>query len=411
MARESNTIMVTVSGPDRPGILAVLCEILTRHRAEIKDIGQMSLRDMLGLYFLLDLQDARDSGDGVIKDLLFAAYQLNLDLRFQPFSRESLPSAGRSNLFIITHFGETGALTELSKILGDEEVNIENITCHEHHGVKSMDMILNVDRVSSPSRMKQHLMLKSREIGVNLAIQKMEVYRKNKRLIFFDMDSTLLDMEVIDELAGLAHVSREVARVTKKAMRGDFDFEESLVQRVALLKGLTIQDLSGIKSNLRLSEGVEELITTLKWLGYKLGIITGSFDFFSDYLKERLGFDFAYANRLDIKDGELTGSVTGKVIDAAEKARIVNQTACDLGIPLDQTVVVGDGANDALMLGQAGLAIAYNAKKRLDRVANVALGRSQLHHILHLLGITDEDIDEAMSCRPPMDSGGDGIQY
>ena len=341
---------------------------------------------MLGLYFLLDLQDARDSGDGVIKDLLFAAYQLNLDLRFQPFSPESLPSVGRSNLFIITHFGETGALTELSKILGDEEVNIENITCHEHHGVKSMDMILNVDRVSSLSRMKQHLMLKSREIGVNLAIQKMEVYRKNKRLIFFDMDSTLLDMEIIDELAGLAHVSREVARVTKKAMRGDFDFEESLVQRVALLKGLTIQDLSGIRSNLRLSEGVEELTTTLKWLGYKMGIITGSFDFFSDYLKERLGFDFAYANRLEFKDGALTGRVTGKVIDASEKTRIVNQTSCDLGI-------------------------AYNAKKRLDRVANVALGRSQLHHILHLLGITDEDIDEAMSCRPPMDSSGDGIEY
>jgi len=226
--------MVTISGPDRPGILATLCKILTRHRAEIRDIGQMSLRDMLGLYFLLDLQDARDSGDGVIKDLLFAAYQLNLDLRFQPFTPDSLSSVGRSNLFIITHFGGTGALTELSKILGDEEVNIENITCHEHHGVKSMDMILNVDRVSSLSQMKQRLMLKSRELGVNLAIQKMEAYRKNKRLIFFDMDSTLLDMEVIDELAGLAGVSREVARVTKKAMRGDYDFEESLVQRVAL---------------------------------------------------------------------------------------------------------------------------------------------------------------------------------
>jgi len=410
MARESKTIMVTISGPDRPGILATLCKILTRHRAEIRDIGQMSLRDMLGLYFLLDLQDARDSGDGVIKDLLFAAYQLNLDLRFQPFTPDSLSSVGRSNLFIITHFGGTGALTELSKILGDEEVNIENITCHEHHGVKSMDMILNVDRVSSLSQMKQRLMLKSRELGVNLAIQKMEAYRKNKRLIFFDMDSTLLDMEVIDELAGLAGVSREVARVTKKAMRGDYDFEESLVQRVALLKGLTIADLAGIRSNLILSEGVEELTTTLKWLGYKIGIITGGFDFFSDHLKKRLGFDFAYANRLEIKDGALAGGIVGKVVDAAEKARIVNQTSCDLGIPLDQTVVVGDGANDALMLGQAGLAIAYNAKKRLDRVANAALGRSKLHHILHLLGITDEDIDEAMSCRPAMDRVGDEIE-
>jgi phosphoserine phosphatase len=404
MAKESSTILVTVSGPDQPGILGIFCEILTRHGAEIRDIGQMSLKNMMGLYFLLDLQDTQDSGDAVIKDLLFGAYRLNLDLRFQPFSQEILPSVEQSNLFVMTHFGDTGALTELSKILGDEKVNIENIACHEHHGVRSMDMILNVDRVSSLSRMKQHLMLKSRELGVNLAIQKIEAYRKNKRLIFFDMDSTLLDMEVIDELARLAGVAREVARVTEKAMRGDYDFEESLIQRVALLKGLTLQDLTGIRNNLRLSEGMEELATTLKWLGFQMGIITGGFDFFSDHLKERLGFDFAYANRLEIKDGALTGQVIGKVIDAAEKARLVNQISCDLGIPLDQTVVAGDGANDALMLGQAGLAIAYNAKKRLDRVANAALGRSQLNHILHLLGITDEDIDEAMSCRPPMNA-------
>jgi phosphoserine phosphatase len=149
---------------------------------------------------------------------------------------------------------------------------------------------------------------------------------------------------------------------------------------------------------LNLSEGAEELVRTLKWLGFTTGVVTGGFDFFSDFIKARLGFDYAFANRLDINKGALTGRVTGKVVDAAEKARIVNQTACDRGIPLDQTVVVGDGANDALMLGQAGLAIAYNAKRGLDRVANVSLGKTRMAHIFHLLGITETDIDEAAHC-------------
>jgi phosphoserine phosphatase len=229
----------------------------------------------------------------------------------------------------------------------------------------------------------------------------MEAYRKNKRLIFFDMDSTLVDMEIIDEMALRAGVHREVARITEKAMRGDLDFEESLIQRVALLKGLQMGELEEIRSGMRLSEGVEELVATLKWLGYKLGVVTGGFDFFSDHLKEKLGFDFAFANRMEIKNNALTGRVTGEIIDAAKKARIVNQTACDQGILLDQTVVVGDGANDALMLGQAGLGIAYNAKKRLDRVANVSLGKARLTNILQLLGVTEEDIAEALSCKSP----------
>ena len=242
-------------------------------------------------------------------------------------------------------------------------------------------------------------MLKSRELGVDLAIQRMEAYRKNKLLIFFDMDSTLLDMEVIDEMARRVGVVREVSRITDRAMQGDFDFEESLTQRIALLKGLKIAELNEIRDGLLLSEGVEELVFTLKWLGYKLGIVSGGFDFFANHLKEKLGFDFVYANELEIKNGALTGRIKGKIIGAAEKARIVNQSSCDLGILLDQIVVVGDGANDVLMLGQAGLGIAYNAKKRLDRVAGASLGKSRLIHIFHLLGITEEDITEAMACK------------
>ena len=399
MQKDRELLMVTISGPDRPGITAALTQVLVKHDVEIVDIEQASLQRVLGLYFLLDLGGGAESKDSIIKDLLFEASQLNLNLNFKLFSPSELEALYQRNLYVLTHFGGTRAMAELSKILAEENVNIETIASLNHHGARSVEMVINVNEALSLSRLKQSIMVKSRELDTDLAIQKMEAYRKNKRLIFFDMDSTLVDMELIDEMAKRTGVHREVARITEKAMRGDFDFEESIMQRVALLKGLTVEELTEIRDTVRLSEGVGELITTLKWLGYRMGLVTGGFDFFADYLKEWLGFDYAYSNRLELKNGALTGRVKGKIIDAAEKARIVNQISCDEGILLDQTVVVGDGANDALMLGQAGLGIAYNAKKRLDRVANVALGKARMAHIFHLLGITEEDIAEAAECK------------
>lgn len=396
MKEGKNLLMVNVSGQDRPGITATLVRVLMEHNVEVVDIEQASLQNLLGLYLLLDLSKASDSKDSVIKDLLFEASKLNLTLNFRFFSPNEVLALNQRNLYVLTHFGGTHALAELSRILGEENVNIEMISSLAHHDALSVEMILNVNSASSLGRLKQQIMVKSHELNIDLALQKMEAYRKNKRLIFFDMDSTLVDMEIIDEMARRAGVYREVSRITEKAMRGDFDFEESLIQRVALIKGLTVSELTEIRNNMRLSQGVEELTTTLRWLGYKLGVITGGFDFFSDYLKEKLGFDFAFANKLEIKNDVLTGRIVGPIIDAAQKARIVNQTSCDQGILLDQTVVVGDGANDALMLGQAGLGIAYNAKKGVDRAANVSLGRSRLKNILYLLGVTEEDIKEAL---------------
>ncbi len=392
-------LMVTVSGRDRSGITADLTGVLVKHKVEVVDIEQASLQDHLGLYFLLDLSHAESGEDSVIKDLLFEASKLELTLNFRLFSHAEVQAISERNLFVLTHFGGTQALYELSRILGEEKVNIETISTITHHGETSMEMIINVNKAPNLGRLKERIMLMSRKLGIDLALQKMEAYRKNKRLIFFDMDSTLVDMEVIDEMARRAGAYNEVHRITEKAMRGEFDFEESLRQRVALLKGLTIDDLQEIKRHIPLSEGVEELVATLKWLGYKLGVVTGGFDFFAEHLKEQLGFHFCYSNSLEIRDGLLTGVVAGEVIDSARKARIVNQTACDEKILLDQTVVVGDGANDALMLGQAGLSIAYNAKRGLERSAGASIGKSRMKNILHFLGITEEDIAEALSCQ------------
>lgn len=399
MTVERKYLLVTISGPDRPGITASLTRILVQHHAEIVDIGQVSLQNLLGLYFLLDVGRASRGEDSVIKDLLYEANTLDLTCQFSFFTQTQVQSLNQRNLFVLTHFGGTPALAEFSAILKEQNVNIETITTATHHGVRSMEMIINMINVSNPAHLKERLMIKSRDLNVDLALQKMEAYRKSKRLIFFDLDSTLADMEIIDEMSRRAGVYREVARITEKAMRGEFDFEESLIQRVALLKGLTLSDLSEIRNSIPLSEGVEELAVVLKWLGFKLGIVTGGFYYFADYIKEKLGFDFAYANQLEIKDGTLTGKVQGPIVDAGRKAMVVSQVSCDLGILMDQVVVVGDGANDAIMLGQAGLGIAYNAKKRLDRVSSASLGKTRMGHIFHLLGITEEDIREAMSCR------------
>ncbi|HUL21196.1 MAG TPA: phosphoserine phosphatase SerB, partial [Thermodesulfobacteriota bacterium] len=243
---------------------------------------------------------------------------------------------------------------------------------------------------------------KSHELNMDLALQKMEAYRKNKRLVFFDMDSTLVDMEIINEMAQRAGVLKEVSRITEKAMRGDIDFEESLTQRVALLKGLKVEELEKIRNDMKLSEGAKDLVDTLKKLGFKLGLVSGGFNYFSDFLKERLGLDFSYSNQLEIKSGVLTGKVLGKIIDNAYKAKIVNMVSSEEGVLLDQTVAIGDGANDVLMLGQAGLGIAYNAKERLERAANMSLGRARLKNILYILGISDEEMGSSSLCNVPL---------
>jgi phosphoserine phosphatase len=399
MKQDKNFLMVVISGHDRPGITATFSRILNEYNIEVVDIEQASLQNLLGLYLLLDMTRAKNPTDSVIKDLLFEASRLKLTLNFRFFSKNEVKLLNQKSLYVLTYFGGTRALAELSQVLGEEGVNIEVISSITHQGLPSVEMILNVNGSVGLSRVKQRIMVKSREIGIDLALQKMEAYRKNKRIVFFDMDNTLVEMETIDEMARKAGVYREVARITEKAMRGDLDFEEALRQRVAMLKGLSVRDLTDLRDHMKISLGVNELVATLKRLGYKLCLVTGGFDFFSDFLKTEYGFDFAFANKLEIKNGALTGRLEGPVVDAAEKARIVNQLSFEQGILLDQTVVVGDGANDALMLGQAGLGIAYNAHTKLDQAAQGSLGKSRLMNILHFLGITEEDIREALAER------------
>ena len=395
---EDKLLMVSVSGPDRPGILATFSKVLVAHKIELEDIEQVSLLNTLGLYMLLRFSQPAQSHDLLIKDLLFEANKMNLTLDYQLVSWDYVEEISRRKLIILTHFGDLHFMATVSKILAHENANIELITSETHHGARSFEMLLNILATADVNQLKSRIMAAGHELNIDLSFQTLSAHRKNKRLICFDMDSTLVDMEGIDEMARRAGVHREVARITDRAMRGDFDFEESLRQRVAMLKGLAMDDIIDIRDHMQLSEGAEELLTTLKWLGYRVGIVSGGFDIFADHLKQKFQLDFAYSNQLEVKDNCLTGKVAGNIVDAAEKARVINQLSCDSGVILDQVVAVGDGANDALMLSQAGLGIAYNAKKGLDRIANVSLSKTKFSHIFHLLGINEEDIKEAMSC-------------
>jgi len=394
--------MVTVSGPDQPGITASFSKILVDNQVEIVDIEQASLQDFLGLSFLLDMSGAKQSKDGVLKDLLFEASRLRLTLNFRLFSEKEMKARNNKNIFVLTYFGDTRALAEISSILAEENANIEMISNLTRHCASCVELTINVNGVKNLSQLKARVLAKSHELNIDLALQKMEAYRKNKRLVFFDMDSTLVDMEIIDEMAQRAGVFKEVSRITEKARRGDIDFEEALVQRVALLKGLKVEELEKIRNEIKLSEGAEDLVETLKRLGYKLGLVSGGFDYFANFLKEKLGLDFAFANQLEIKNGVLTGKVLGKILDNTYKAKIVNMVSSDEGVLLDQTVAIGDGANDLLMLGQAGLAIAYNAKEKLERAANMSLGRARLKNILYILGITEEEMGSWSACDRPV---------
>ncbi len=402
MDEKKDFVMVTVSGPDQPGITSSFSRILVDNQVEIVDIEQASLQDFLGLSFLLDMSGAKQSKDGVLKDLLFEASRLRLTLNFRLFSEKEMKARNSKNLFILTYFGQTQALAEISNILAEENANIEMISNLTRHCAMCVELTINVNQAKNLSRLKSRVLAKSHELNIDLALQKMEAYRKNKRLVFFDMDSTLVDMEIIDEMAKRAGVFKEVSRITEKAMRGDIDFEESLTQRVALLKGLKVEELEKIRGDMKLSEGAEDLVDTLKRLGFKLGLVSGGFDYFSDFLREKLGLDFSYANQLEIKNGALTGKVLGKIVDNTYKAKIVNLVSSEQGILLDQTVAIGDGANDVLMLGQAGLGIAYNAKEKLERAANMSLGRARLKNILYILGISEEEMGDWSVCERPI---------
>jgi phosphoserine phosphatase len=391
----NDRILVTVTGHDRPGVTATLTGILAEKGVSLLDIEQVVVQEQLILCLLLSLPRSRD----VLKELLFAAKELGMELEFNPVSaRESnREQVAFGQMYVITAIGPTLGASHINAIastLANEGANIEKISRLSEGLLASVEIHARLPDRGDKERLKRSLLAQAMRASFDVSLQREGLYRRSKRLVVMDMDSTLIRIEVIDELARAAGVGAEVARITERAMQGEMDYDESLRQRVALLKGLDVKVLDQIAADLPLTDGAETLVRVLKRLGYRIAVISGGFSRAADALKRRLSIDYAFSNNLELEGGKLTGKVVGPIVNASRKAELLEVIAQLEGVVLDQVIAVGDGANDILMLERAGLGIAFRAKSKLREAADTSLTGAGLDAILYLLGISAREIKE-----------------
>lgn len=398
-------IMVNISGYDRPGVTAALTSILAKYNADILDIGQADIHHYLSLGILFKTNSSV-SGD-IMKELLFKASEMNFQIHFTPISVEEYTDwVGRQGKqrWIITTLGReltSRHIALVSEVISEQNLNIDSIRrltgrmplAEKENPLSKACVEFSVrgtprDRAEMQSR----FMEMSANEGFDISLQEDTMYRRSRRLICFDMDSTLIETEVIDELAIRAGVGDQVKEITERAMRGEIDFCESFTERVALLKGLDESVMKDIAENLPITEGLDRLMEVLKRVGYKTAILSGGFTYFGNYLKQRFGFDYVYANELEIVDGKLTGRHLGDIVDGKRKAELLRLIAQVENVNIAQTIAVGDGANDLPMLATAGLGIAFHAKPKVKETAEQSLSTIGLDGILYFLGFKDSFI-------------------
>jgi len=398
----SKIVLINVSGHDEPGLTTSLTEVLSRYGVRILDIGQAVIHDTLSLGMLVQIPD-RFEDSAALKDVLFHLHEARLQARFTPVSEDEYETwvAGRGkSLYIITILGrqiEAEHLHRIATVVSANNLNIEDIqrltrriSLRAGNDPQQACIQLSVrGETADQEAMQRDFMDIAHELGVDIAFQKEGLFRRNRRLVVFDMDSTLIQHEVIDELAAAAGVGDRVAAITEAAMRGEIDFQQSFRQRVALLAGLDAAVLPQLAARLELTEGVERLFKYLKVLGYKTAIVSGGFTYFGRQLQQRLGIDHVHANELEIVDDRVTGRVVGEIIDGARKASLLREIAAREAIDLEQVVAVGDGANDLPMLRLAGLGIAFHAKPIVRATAQQSISTIGLDGILYLLGLRD----------------------
>jgi phosphoserine phosphatase len=400
-------ILINITGKDKPGLTSSLTNILAQYDVTILDIGQAVIHDYLSLGILAEIP-TEHSSSSILKDLLFKAHKLGIQIRFSAIEAESYEdwtSQYGQQHRIITLLGRRLTAVQLAKVataVADNKLNIDVIT--RLSGRISLDDPMTLPKaciqftvsgvLDKPGQLRGQLLKISEETGIDISFHVDDIYRHARRLVVFDMDSTLIQGEVINILAQHAGAPDQVAQITAAAMNGDMDFKESFTRRVALLKGLDEKVLSEVAQNLKLTEGAERVISTLKRLGYKIGIISGGFDYFGGYLQNRLGLDYVFANVLEIKDGKVTGSITGDIIDGPKKAEILKTIATVENISLQQTIAVGDGANDLHMISIAGLGIAYHAKPMVRENAEKSISSVGLDGLLYLMGISEREIQQ-----------------
>ncbi|WP_111642579.1 phosphoserine phosphatase SerB [Marinimicrobium alkaliphilum] len=401
----NDILLINVSGDDRPGVTSAITSVLARYQAKVLDIGQAVIHDTLALGILVALDNGRVGAAELQAEVERETAPLGVQVRFQAITHESyqqwVEHQGKARYIVTLLARQVSAeqIAELTAVTVHHGLNIDHINrlsgripldALDAHSNACVEFSVRGEPADVDALRADFMELSTR-LEVDIAFQKDSLYRRNRRLVCFDMDSTLIDAEVIDELAKAAGVGEQVAEITELAMRGELDFKQSFARRMALLEGLSEDVLADIAANLRLNEGAEKLISTLRTLGYKTAILSGGFTYFGRYLQGKLGIDYVYANELDIVDGKVTGRVVGQVVDGQRKAELLAMLAAQEGISLEQVIAVGDGANDLPMLSVAGLGIAFRAKPLVKASAEHSISTLGLDAILYLLGFRDRD--------------------
>ncbi len=406
MDTSTELILIRITGLDRPGLTASITETLSKYDVTILDIGQADIHSTLSLGILFK-SPMQDSGN-IMKELLFKASDLGVNIRFYPISVEEYEewvSMQGKDRYILTLLGRKLSAKQISAVTGilaEQGLNIDAIK--RLTGRQPLDECKSNVRACielsvrgtprNREEMQRNLMQLSSDLVMDFSFQRDNMYRRMRRLICFDMDSTLIQTECIDELAECAGVGDQVRAITESAMRGEIDFKESFTQRVALLKGLDESVMKEIAERLPITEGVERLMFVLKRYGYKIAILSGGFTYFGEYLQKRFGIDYVYANELEIVDGKLTGRYLGDVVDGKRKAELLRLIAQVEKVDIAQTIAVGDGANDLPMLSLAGLGIAFHAKPKVVANAKQSINTIGLDGVLYFLGFKDSYLEE-----------------
>ena len=397
-------LLINVFGEDKPGVTSAVTSLLSNFDVTILDIGQAVIHDQLNLGLLAAIP-SEASSDDLMAQVQACTTELNMRVKFLPISEQRYQQwveqqgKPRHIVTLLARKIEAQHLAALTAVVSRYQLNIDKmvrlsgrIDLHETKELGRACVEFSVrGEASDPQAFKKSLLELAHQYDIDIAFQEDNIFRRNRRLVVFDMDSTLIDAEVIDELAIEAGVGQQVAEITEAAMQGKLDFKQSFEQRLALLEGLDASVLQKIAQRLQLNEGAEHLISTLKKLGYKTAIVSGGFSFFGEYLQEILGVDYVYANQLDIENGKVTGRVKGDIIDGQRKADLLRELAERDGLMLEQVIAVGDGANDLPMLDIAGLGIAFRAKPLVEASAKQAISSLGLDGILYLLGYSDKD--------------------
>lgn len=406
--KQLELILINISGYDKPGVTSALTAILAKYDAAILDIGQADIHHTLSLGILFKTYS--DVSGDIMKDLLFKAYELNVKIRFTPVAIDEYNrwvSLQGKNRWIITILGRR--LTARHIALVTDEISRQNLNIDGIQRLTGRQPLTDTDVSQSKScvefsvrgnpldhqGMQKRFMQLAAEEEFDISLQEDTLYRRCRRLVCFDMDSTLIETEVIDELAERAGVGEQVRAITERAMRGEIDFCESFAERVALLKGLDESVMREIAENLPVTEGVERMMQVLKRAGYKTAILSGGFTYFGNYLKQKYGIDYVYANDLEIVDGKLTGRYLGEIVDGKRKAELLKLIAQVENVDIAQTIAVGDGANDLPMLATAGLGIAFHAKPKVKQTAEQSISTIGLDGVLYFIGFKDSFITDS----------------